>query len=62
MNEDLTEGILAHMGWVMTVTEWPEVDEARENTIALRTSRPDLEALSMSEIVDHARTFQPMAY
>ena len=59
VNEDLTEGILAHMGWVMTVTEWPEVDEAREKTIALRTSRPDLEALSMSEIVDHARTFQP---
>lgn len=59
VNEDLTEGILAHMGWVMSVTEWPEIDEAREKTIALRENRPVLADLSMNEIVAHARTFQP---
>ena len=59
VNEDLTDGILAHMGWVMSVTEWPEIDEARKNTIDLRENRPTLEDLSMSEIVAHARTFQP---
>ena len=59
VNEDLTEGILAHMGWVMSVTEWPEIDEAREKTIALRENRPVLADLSINEIVAHARTFQP---
>jgi pyruvate,water dikinase len=41
------------------VTEWPEIDEAREKTIALRENRPVLADLSINEIVAHARTFQP---
>lgn len=59
VNDELTDGILAHMGWVMTATEWPEVDEAREKTIALRASRPDLMSMSLKEIVEHARSLQP---
>ena len=59
VNEDLTDGILAHMGWVMSTTEWPEVDLAKERTIALRTDRPDLKSMQMADIVEHARSLQP---
>jgi phosphohistidine swiveling domain-containing protein len=59
VNEDLTEGILAHVGWVMSVTEWPEIDEAMEKTKALRTNRPDLSTLTPSELVQRARFLQP---
>ena len=59
VNDELTDGILAHMGWVMTATEWPEVDEAREKTIALRARGPDLMSMSLKEIVEHARSLQP---
>jgi len=59
VNEDLTDGILAHMGWVMSTTEWPEVDLAKERTIALRTNRPDLKSMQMADIVEHARSLQP---
>lgn len=60
VNEDLTDGILAHMGWVMTVTEWPEIEEAKEKTIALRTNRPVLSSLSPAELVARARELQPL--
>ena len=59
VNEDLTDGILAHMGWVMSTTEWPEVDLAKERTIALRTDRPNLKSMQMADIVEHARSLQP---
>ncbi|MEG3586223.1 MAG: PEP-utilizing enzyme [Actinomycetota bacterium] len=59
VNEELTDGILAQMGWVMSATEWPEVDIAKEKTVALRTNRPDLESMSMNDIVEHARSLQP---
>jgi len=59
VNEELTDGILAHMGWVMSANEWPEVDIAKEKTVALRTNRPDLESMSMKDIVEHARSLQP---
>ncbi|MEC7845675.1 MAG: PEP-utilizing enzyme [Actinomycetota bacterium] len=59
VNEDLTDGILAHMGWVMSATEWPEVDDAKERTIALRSDRPDLKSMPMEAIVEYARSLQP---
>ena len=59
VNEDLTEGILAHVGWVMTLTEWPEIDEAKEKTSELRSDRPVLSSLSPEELVDRARFLQP---
>ncbi len=59
VNEDLTEGILAHVGWVMTLTEWPEIDEAKDKTTALRANRPDLSTLTPEELVERARFLQP---
>ena len=59
VNEDLTEGILAQVGWVMSLTEWPEIDETKDKTTALRTSRPDLSTLSPAELVERARFLQP---
>ena len=59
VNEDLTEGILAHVGWVMTLTEWPEIDEAKEKTSELRSGRPVLSNLSPEELVERARFLQP---
>lgn len=56
---ELTEAILAHMGWVMTATEWPEIDEAKAATIALRQGRPELGSLSPAELVARARELQP---
>ncbi len=57
---ELTEGILAHMGWVMSATEWPEIDEDKAATIALRAARPDLGSLSPAELVARAREIQPL--
>ena len=43
----------------MTLTEWPEIDEAKEKTSELRSSRPDLSSLSPEELVERARFLQP---
>ncbi len=57
---DLMENIGAHLGWLMTTSEWPEIDQEKVETIALRAARPDLAALSDAELVAHARSTQPM--
>ena len=57
---DLVPKILEHMGWVMTTTTWPEVNDEKAATIALRAARPDLTALTDGELVAYARTTQPM--
>jgi phosphohistidine swiveling domain-containing protein len=56
---DLEPSIMEHMGWVMTATDWPEIDEWKERSIALRTDRPDLSAMSETQIVAHLRELQP---
>lgn len=57
---ELTDKILAHMGWVMTATEWPEIDADKAMTIALRADRPDVRAMSPAELVARARQIQPL--
>ena len=57
---DLVPKILEQMGWVMSTTSWPEIDEEKAATIALRQSRPDLAASSDAQLVAYARTTQPM--
>ncbi len=59
VREDLVPGIGAHLGWVMSTTEWPEIDAERAETIALRSSRPDVTTLSDVELVARARALQP---
>lgn len=57
---DLTAKMTEHLGWVMTTTTWPEWDDEKRDTIALREARPDLGALSDRELVARARSTQPM--
>lgn len=57
---EMAEGVLAHLGWVMTTTSVPEVDAEKEMTIALRQARPDLTTLSDAGLLTRARMFQPL--
>lgn len=57
---DLMENIGAHLGWLMTTTDWPEIDQEKIDTIALRASRPDLGVATDEELVARARSTQPM--
>lgn len=57
---ELEPKIMEHMGWVMTATEWPEIEQAKVETIALRANRPDLTTLSAAELVERVRMLQPL--
>ncbi len=57
---EMAEGVLAHLGWVMSNTSIPEVDAEKEMTIALRQARPDLSTLSDAGLLTRARMFQPL--
>ena len=57
---ELVPRVLEHLGWVMTATSWPEIDDEKTQTRALRAARPDLTTLSDVELVALARTHQPM--
>ena len=56
----LVPAIEAHMAWIMTRTDWPELFEDRDAVNALRADRPDLSRLSDVELVARARSLQPM--
>lgn len=49
----------ATIGEILAKRSWPEIDEALQRAWARRASRPDLAAMSDSELVRHARSFQP---
>ena len=57
---DLVDGINAHTGWIMSLNEWPELDQGREETIALRANRPDISSTSSSELLARIREIQPL--
>ena len=59
VRDDLVPAIGAHLGWVMSTTEWPEIDDERVETIALRADRPDFASMSTTDIVAYVRTLQP---
>ena len=59
---DLVEKALGHIGWMVTAQDYPEIDEHKQETIALRASRPDLGSLSDAELVARARSTQPMLH
>ena len=50
----LLPAIEAHMGWIMTRTEWPELFDDRKVVNAFRESRPDLKSLSDAELIERA--------
>jgi ribosomal protein L24 len=39
VRDDLVPAIGEHLAWVMTATEWPEIDDERDATIALRAGK-----------------------
>ena len=57
---DLVEGIMAHLGWVMSTTSVPEIDAEKEMTIDLRRNRPDLTRATDGELVARIRSLQPI--
>ena len=57
---DLVPKIVDHMGWVMSTTTWPEIDDEKTQTRALRSARPDLSEATDTELVAYARSTQPM--
>ncbi|MDX2380073.1 MAG: PEP-utilizing enzyme [Acidimicrobiia bacterium] len=57
--DDLIPKIGEHLGWVMSATEWPEIDDERVATIAIRSDRPDLQTMTGGEIVAYLRALQP---
>ena len=52
--------IKAHTGWIMTLNEWPERDQGREETMALRANRPDISSTSSEERMARIRDIQPL--
>ena len=57
---DLVEGIMGHLGWVMTTTSVPEIDAEKTMTIDLRRNRPDLASVSDADLVARIRMLQPL--
>lgn len=57
---DLIDGIMGHLGWVMTTTSVPEIDAEKQMTIELRRNRPDLGAASDVDLVARIRMLQPL--
>jgi rifampicin phosphotransferase len=57
---DLTAKVVEHLGWVMSATSFPEIDEEKEQTIALRAARPDLASAGDADLVAYARRTQPL--
>jgi pyruvate,water dikinase len=45
------------VGWVLSTTEWPDMDESKRIADAARGKRPDLSTLSDAELVEYARSF-----
>ncbi len=57
---DLTDKILAHMGWLVTTSTWPEIDGERDKTKALRAKRPDLTSLDDAALLRRVRELQTL--
>ncbi len=55
----LTDRIMAHIGWIMTRTEWPELMDDRDHVNRVRNERPDLTELSDKQLLERARSTQP---
>ena len=56
----LLPAIEAHVGFVLSTTEWPELLEDRAALDAFRAERPDLATLSDADLLSRARRTQPM--
>ncbi|MFM7537875.1 MAG: PEP-utilizing enzyme [Acidimicrobiales bacterium] len=50
----------AQMGWVMSATDWPELDAHKAQADGARATRPDVSALSDADLVARARSMTPL--
>ncbi len=48
------------VGWVLSTTEWPQMDESKRIADALRGDRPDLASSSDADLVAYARSMTPL--
>jgi rifampicin phosphotransferase len=53
------DDIARHTAWVMTATEWPEIDDAKLRAAEMRDLRPNLSLLTPEELLARARATQP---
>jgi pyruvate,water dikinase len=60
VNEEAGARIAERVGWVLSTTEYPELEETKRRCDAARRERPDLSALSDTELVARARSFIPL--
>jgi rifampicin phosphotransferase len=56
-NEAAGARIGERVGWVLSTTEWPTMDESKRMADAARANRPDLTAMSDADLVAYARSF-----
>lgn len=56
---ECVERVAASMAWAMTAESFPKIDADRERALAARKSRPDLSALSETELVARMSSFLP---
>jgi pyruvate,water dikinase len=59
LSEEAAARIGAQMGWVMSATDFPELDASKHEADAARAARPDLSALSDAQLVAYARSMVP---
>ena len=57
LSEEAAARIGDQMGWVMSATEFPDLDQSKAEADAARADRPELSSLSDAELVAHARSF-----
>ncbi len=57
VNPEAGARIGERVGWVLSTTEWPDMDESKRLADAARADRPDLPAMSDAELVAYARSF-----
>ena len=57
---EISANMAAHTNWVLTATEFPEMDEEKEVADHARRTRPDLSRLSNWGLVARARSIMPL--
>lgn len=57
INPECSAKAAATIGGILSATSYPQIDEDRRRTEALRRARPDLSSMSDAALVAHARSF-----
>ncbi|MGH3230002.1 MAG: hypothetical protein ACRDOA_15760, partial [Streptosporangiaceae bacterium] len=60
MNEELAANVAERVGWTLTTTAFPELEEERELADRMRAERPDLHTASDEVLITLARRAAPL--